>query len=135
MISSRPYFVRAVYEWLLDNELTPYILVDATQDMVRVPTQFVDEGKIVLNINPKAIANMQMTNHVIEFDARFSGVSHHIHIPMRAVAAIYAFENGFGMAFNEDDDDDFDTPPPRPTATTPAGPTTPGTKPRLKIVK
>lgn len=135
MTSSRPYFIRAVYDWLVDNQLTPYILVDATQDMVRVPTQYVDDGKIVLNIEPKAIANLRISNQVVEFDARFAGVSHHLFIPVRAVAAIYAFENGRGMVFNEDEEDEFEMPtPPEPSSPVTTGPSS-GAKPKLKIVK
>jgi len=130
--SSRPYFVRAVYEWLLDNQLTPYVLVDTRIDMVRVPQQYVEDNKIVLNIDPKAIAHLRMTNEAVEFDARFSGVSHHLFIPIRAISAVYAFENGRGMVFEEEDEDEFEPP-------TPPKPTTPevsvGKKPSLKIVK
>lgn len=113
MTSSRPYLIRAIYEWLLDNELTPYIMVDATYPEVAVPDKYIEEGKIILNITPMAVGNMAMGNTVLEFDARFSGVPYHIYIPIKAVAAIYAYENGRGMVFNEHDDDDDggDVPP------------------------
>lgn len=140
MNSSRPYLVRAIYEWLIDNTLTPYIMVDATVSMVRVPKQHVDDGKIVLNIEPQAVANMRMGNEVVEFDARFSGVSHHLFIPVSAIKAIYAFENGRGMVFGDDDEDemggadgdgDDDPTPPKPDKLV----TGKKGRPPLKIVK
>lgn len=111
MTSSRPYLIRAIYEWLIDNQLTPYIMVDATANMVRVPEKYIEDGKIVLNIQPQAIANLLMGNEVVEFDARFSGVSHHIFIPVKAVKAIYAYESGRGMVFSDEDDEGDDVPP------------------------
>jgi stringent starvation protein B len=139
MTSSRPYLIRAIYEWLVDNGLTPYIMVDATDDRVRVPNQYIDDGKIVLNIEPQAIANMRMGNDVVEFDARFSGVAHHLFVPVKAVKAIYAFENGRGMVFSEDDDGDDDTLlPPKGKVKKPSGNVkgkNKKTRPSLKIVK
>lgn len=137
MTSSRPYLIRAMYEWLVDNNLTPYIMVDATDDMVRVPTQYIEDGKIVLNIEPDAVAHLRLSNEVIEFDARFSGVSHHLLITVRAVKAIYAFENGRGMVFSEDDDDDTPPEPPKqPDETEDSNDSkNMGTRPSLKIVK
>jgi stringent starvation protein B len=116
--------------------MTPYLMVDATAPLVQVPTQYVDNGKIVLNIEPQAIANLNMGNKAIEFNARFSGVSHLIHVPIKAVKAIYAFENGRGMVFNEDEEDgdeggDDDTSPDSPTRMT----SKQQGKPSLKIVK
>ncbi|OGO90070.1 MAG: ClpXP protease specificity-enhancing factor [Coxiella sp. RIFCSPHIGHO2_12_FULL_42_15] len=134
MTSSRPYLIRAIYEWLVDNRLTPYIMVDATDSMTRVPAQYVEDGKIVLNIEPEAVANLRLSNEVVEFDARFSGISHHLLIPVRAVKAIYAFENGRGMVFSEDDDDHLPPEPPqtdRPDDTDKKS----GGRPSLKIVK
>ena len=108
MPSSKPYFIRAVYEWLVDSELTPYLMVDATSDMVQIPKQFVEDGQIVLNIAPQAVKDLTLGNTIIQFDTRFSGVSHNLRIPVIAVEAIYAHENGRGMAFNEKDMDDDD---------------------------
>lgn len=100
MTPSRPYLVRAIYEWLVDNNSTPYLLVDATQANVRVPTQHVKDGKIVLNIAPHAVKDLFMRNEGISFSARFGGVPMMVSAPMSAVAAIYARENGQGMFFD-----------------------------------
>ena len=100
MTPSRPYLVRAIYEWLVDNNATPYLLVDATQANVRVPTQHVKDGKIVLNIAPHAVKDLFMRNEGISFSARFGGVPMMVSAPMAAVAAIYARENGQGMFFD-----------------------------------
>jgi len=132
MTSSRPYLLRGIYDWLVDNRLTPYIMVDALFPHVMVPEQFVENGKIVLNIAPQAVANLQLNNDAVEFDARFSGVAHHIYIPVMAVKAIYAVENGRGMVFNEDDENDDDGNGPNPDD--PKPPRHKG-KPQLKVVK
>ena len=134
MHTSRPYLIRAMYEWITDNGLTPYLMVDATVPRVIVPEKYIEDGKIVLNIQPDAVRNLQLGNHAIEFDARFSGVSYQIHAPVLAVRAIYAFENGRGMVFNEDDDDD-DPPVLEPTDPAGSGATSSRSKPPLKIVK
>jgi stringent starvation protein B len=107
--SSRPYLIRAIYEWLVDNQLTPYVMVDAMAPHVEVPQQYVEDGKIVLNIAPQAVRGLNMNNEEIEFDARFSGITKHIYVPIMAVGAIYAFENGRGMVFSDEDED---MPPP-----------------------
>ncbi|MBI1422737.1 MAG: ClpXP protease specificity-enhancing factor [Gammaproteobacteria bacterium] len=125
LTSSQPYLLRAIYEWIVDNSMTPYILVDASNDDVQVPRQFVENGKIVLNIAPRAVNNLQLSNEQVLFDARFSGQPMQVALPMRAVLAIYAKENGQGMVFNETD---HDGPPDAPE---PAGPD----KPKLRLVK
>ncbi len=107
MTSSRPYLIRAIYEWLVDNHLTPYLMVDANYPDVEVPSQHVEDGKIVLNIEPQAVGNLLMKNEAVEFDARFSGVARHLYLPVMSIKAIYAFENGRGMIFSEDDEDDI----------------------------
>jgi stringent starvation protein B len=106
MTSSRPYLIRAIYEWLVDNQLTPYLMVDAKYPDVDVPSQHIEDGKIVLNIEPQAVGNLSMKNDAVEFDARFSGVARHLYLPVLSIKAIYAFENGRGMIFSEDDEDD-----------------------------
>lgn len=103
MISKRPYFIRALHDWIVDSGFTPYLLVDATVDQVMVPQEFVEEGKIVLNLNPKAIRHLMLGNNEITFRAMFSGRAHHIYLPMYAIMAVYAKENGEGMAFSADD--------------------------------
>ena len=99
MTSHRPYLLRALYEWIVDNGLTPHILVDATKPGVRVPTHAVKDGRIVLNIAERAVGHLQMDNDDVRFSARFGGVSHAVIVPIDAVVAIYARENGQGMAF------------------------------------
>lgn len=99
MTSSRPYLVRALYQWICDNGMTPYLLVDAGIEGVRVPPQAVKDGKVVLNIAPRAVANLDLADDVISFQARFSGVSMLVLVPVEAVLAVYAMENGKGMVF------------------------------------
>jgi stringent starvation protein B len=131
MTSNRPYLIRALYEWLLDNDLTPHLLVDADYENVTVPRQFVEEGRIVLNINPSAVMNLEMTNEIISFNARFGGKETDVLIPPLAVLGIYARENGRGMLFPDElegleaDDDPDDTDPTPP----------PKGRPSLKVVK
>lgn len=102
MKSSRPYLARALYEWLLDNELTPYFVVDATLAGVEVPRQFVQNGQIVLNVAPTAVRDLFMENQAIGFNARFGGQPMQVMIPMPALLAIYARENGAGMVFGHE---------------------------------
>ena len=97
--SNKPYMLRAVYEWIIDNDATPYLLVDANQASVCVPQQHIQNGQIVLNVEPSAIQNWFSDNDAISFSARFSGKAMNIFIPMSALLAIYAQENGLGMAF------------------------------------
>ncbi len=111
MTPSRPYFLRAINEWIVDNKLTPHLLVDALKPGVTVPEQYVKDGKIVLNIAPEAIGNLSIINDWITFDARFSGVLHRIRVPVLAINALYAAENGRGMFFEEDEYDGDDLPP------------------------
>jgi stringent starvation protein B len=125
MTSLKPYLIRSIYEWIIDNNLTPHLLVDAQNNSAVLPTEFIEDGKIVLNIRPEAIQGLSLGNEEIEFNARFSGKPLHIVAPMIAVLAIYAKENGKGMIFDQEDNDG-DEPPPakKPTA-----------KPNLRIVK
>ena len=102
MTSHRPYLLRALYEWIADNGMTPHLLVDATRPHVQVPTHAVKDGRIVLNVAERAVAGLQMNNEVIRFSARFGGVSHAVSVPVSAVLAIYARETGQGMALPED---------------------------------
>lgn len=97
-ISTKPYLLRALYEWCTDNGFTPHIAVKV-DNCTRVPRQFVRDGEIVLNISFDATSQLQMGNDVIEFFARFSGKSHKIEVPVANILAIYARENGQGMAF------------------------------------
>ncbi len=112
MTSSRPYLLRAFYEWILDNNFTPYIVLNADHPDVCVPTEFVENGRIVLNISPNSIKGLLMANDHVEFSARFKGVPYNIYAPCRAVEAIYAKENGRGMVFKDDEENEDETPPP-----------------------
>jgi len=134
--STKPYLLRAVYEWCVDNGYTPYIsvVVDAR---TRVPMEYVRNGGIVLNIGPLAASRLQMGNELIECTARFSGAAQELLIPVAAVASIYAHENGHGMSFEpgkkgaarESDNEASRTPP------DPNDPPKPGGKPTLRRVK
>ena len=95
----RPYLLRAYYDWLIDNDFTPYLVVDATYWGVKVPVEYVKDGQIVLNLSANATGNLQLTNDFIQFNARFRGVPQDIYIPMGAALAIYARENGDGVMF------------------------------------
>jgi stringent starvation protein B len=95
--SSKPYLVRALYEWILDNDTTPYILVDTSSDEVLIPPGIANDGKVVLNLAPAAIENLEMTNEQVSFSARFNGVAENIFCPITSLLAIYARENGEGM--------------------------------------
>ncbi len=101
MSSSRPYMIRAIHEWISDNGMTPYIVVDATDSMATVPLAHVDDGKIVLNSSYSAVSGLSIENDWVSFSARFSGASEQISFPPSAVRAIYAQENGQGMIFPE----------------------------------
>jgi len=126
MTSSKPYLVRALYEWILDNDTTPYILVDTGSDQVLVPPGIASDGKLVLNLAPQAIQDLEMDNEHIAFSARFNGVSEQVYCPMAALLAIYARENGEGMMFPPEESDD-DTQP---------GDEKPGAAvPTLKVIK
>ncbi len=130
MTSTRPYLIRALYEWIEDNGMTPHILVDAESPGVEVPKQHVHDGRIVLNVNHSAVRDLRLGNQWIEFNARFGGVARSLQIPVAAVMAIYARENGQGMAFGDEKSEDDETSPP----TQPDPPVRPR-KPSLKIVK
>ena len=104
--SNKPYLFRAILEWLLDNDATPYILVDTTKSHVEVPQEHIKDGQIVLNVNPSAVQNWQVDNVAISFSARFSGVARQIYVPMNALMAVYAQENGLGMAFPAQEDEE-----------------------------
>lgn len=129
--SKRPYLIRALNEWLIDNGLTPHLLVDVTQDeRVKVPMEFVQEGRIVLNIGPSAVKSLELGNDLISFNARFNGRPMDLFIPTSAVLGIYARENGHGMLFPDDEPPDSNGAPPDDEPPTP-----PKDRPSLKIVK
>jgi stringent starvation protein B len=142
-LSRRPYLLRAMLDWIVDCGYTPHLIVDATSDTVHVPRQFVKEGRIVLNICASATQSFRIGAEAVEFSARFSGVSHHVRVPVDYVLGIYARETGQGMVFTEEVSPPGDAPavdaspaaaasPTEPKP--PAGPDKPR-RPSLKVVK
>jgi len=129
MTSNRPYLVRALYEWLMDNQMTPHLLVDARAAGAAVPSQFVKEGKIVLNISPSAVRGLVLGNDQISFNARFGGIAMDVLLPTAAVLGIYARENGRGMLFPDDE------PAASSSGEEPEPPKPPRERPSLKVVK
>ena len=125
MTTTKPYLIRAIREWALDNDLTPQILVDVGVDGVQVPRNYVSDGQIILNIGGQAVQMREMGNELVSFSARFEGVPFEVEVPVAAVLAIYARENGQGIFFKEPD-----TPPEPETA----GEVKDG-KPHLKLIK
>ena len=102
MSSQRPYLLRALYEWIADNGMTPHVLVDARMPGVRVPAHAVKDGQVVLNIAERAVAKLELGNDALRFTARFAGVSQSVMVPLEAVIAVYARETGQGMAMPEE---------------------------------
>jgi stringent starvation protein B len=132
MTPNRPYLIRALYDWILDNQMAPYLMVNASYPGTQVPAGFVQDDKIVLNISPSAIRDLILGNEQIAFSARFGGVSMQVLVPLGAVLGIYAQETGRGMLFGDEegmpDDDAAPDDEPRP-------PTPPRERPTLKVVK
>ena len=108
LISTKPYLLRAIHEWCVDNGLTPHLLV-AVNSRTRVPMAYVKDGEIVLNLNYAATKDLHMDNDAVVFSARFGGVSQNIYVPMSAVKGIFARENGQGMFFALEEQDDENT--------------------------
>ncbi|MGA6098682.1 ClpXP protease specificity-enhancing factor [Stutzerimonas marianensis] len=135
MTSSRPYLVRALYDWIVDNGCTPHILVHADHPGVQVPSGYASDGQIVLNVSPGAVRHLDMSNEAVSFEGRFGGVAHNLYVPSAAILAIYARENGQGMVFEVEptppddgasgDDASVSKPKPAPAAG----------RPSLKVVK
>ncbi|MFI4918331.1 MAG: ClpXP protease specificity-enhancing factor [Legionellales bacterium] len=130
MTSNKPYLIRSFYDWIVDNNLTPYIIVDATYPGIQVPQEHIQQGRIVLNISPTATRGLLLENDRIVFAARFSGQTEQIFVTPKAVLEIYAKENGRGIAFTVEDDEE---PPVNPGPA--ASDTTIRNKPSLKLVK
>lgn len=103
MTSTRPYVVRAFYEWILDNQCTPYLLVNANYPAVVVPNEHVKDGRIILNLSPSAIRGLVMDNERVEFSARFGGVPRSLYLPIGSILAVYAKENNRGVFFDENE--------------------------------
>lgn len=130
MSSNKPYMIRAVHEWILDNECTPYIVFMSEYPNVEVPQEFVRDGQITLNISPTAVRDLELSNEQVSFNARFGGIPTEITAPIGAVMAIFAKENGQGMGFEvelppdpPEDEGDVDGDKPEPK------------RPALKVVK
>ena len=137
MNSSRPYLVRALYEWIVDNDCTPHMLVNSDYPKVQVPAGFASDGQIVLNVSPTAVRQLHMDNEAVSFEGRFGGVPHTLYVPIAAIMGVYARENGQGMVFDLEEpleaDDEVepgdDSPPPGSEPPRPTG------RPSLKVVK
>ena len=110
MTPSRPYLLRAIFDWLIENDQTPYLLVDAEATDVMVPLEHVQDGKIILNISLTATRGLELSNEAVSFNARFSGVSMDVYVPTSAALALYSKENGRGMMFPEEGDEDSQVP-------------------------
>lgn len=129
MTPQKPYLIRAIYQWLLDNQNTPYLLVNTTFEGVQVPHEYINDDKIILNVEPDAVSNFHADNEWISFSARFSGKAMELFIPIVAVLAIYGKEHNEGMFFTDDE-------PSLPPSSSPGRSTPPkASKPGLKIVK
>ena len=121
MTSSRPYLLRAIFDWLVDNNCTPYIMVNTSLAGVTVPTRYIKNNQIVLNISPQAVRKLIINNKALEFYARFDEAIFHVYAPIKAILGIYAEENGRGMLFDEETDEegegggDSSITPPEPT--------------------
>jgi len=126
----RPYLLRALYQWIIDSDLTPYLLVDAEGTDVVIPTEFVNDGKIVLNLSPVAVRNLKMEDQAVTCDSRFGGRPFSLYLPMASLRAIYAKETGEGMSFELEDFPDLE-PEGGPDL---PGPKAPGPS-HLKVVK
>ncbi len=140
MTSHRPYLLRALSEWIADNDMTPHLLVDATQPGVQVPSSAVKEGKVVLNIAERAVVRLQIDNTSVSFSARFGGVSYPVMVPISAVLAIYARETGQGMALPDDiggatTGPEGDDEPPSPDTPPPEDAPGAAKRPHLRVVK
>jgi stringent starvation protein B len=133
--SRRPYLLRAMHEWICDSQCTPHVVVDAGVTGVEVPRQYVQDGKIVLNVSWTATAQLQLGNEELSFNGRFGGTSMHVRVPLAAVLAIYARETGQGMVFTEEaDQPPPGGPPPEPAPKEPT-PKPPAGRAKLKVVK
>lgn len=132
MTSSRPYLIRALYEWIVDNSLTPHLVVYAKGDGVEVPQQYVNkDGQIVLNVAPTAVMGLGLDNDAVTFNARFGGIPTDIYVPCASVLGIYARENGQGMMFEPEPQ----TPPPPKTKSKTLTDVSADKKPSLRVVK
>jgi stringent starvation protein B len=135
MTSSRPYLVRALYEWILDNGCTPHVVVDALIDGVEVPQEHVKDGQIVLNVSPVAVQDLIIDDHYVSFNGRFAGVSRRVLVPIGAMLGIYARENGEGMMFKAEILPEPEPPAPSDSSASGTQSSSSQKKPALRLVK
>jgi stringent starvation protein B len=128
--SKLPYLLRSMHEWMCDNNLTPHIVVDASAEGIVVPAQYIEDGRIVLNVSGTATRSLSLGDDRVTFETRFGGVAQQIDVPTTAVVGIYAQENGQGMIFSDDD-----SPSDKPEQSQQSGSDRPSGKPALKVVK
>lgn len=133
MTSNRPYLLRAMHEWIVDNSMTPYLLVDASAEGLQVPPSAVKDGRVVLNIASRAVAHLQIGNREVSFMARFAGVSQTVIVPIPAVLAVYAQETGQGMGLPPDEGEV--AAPQEPSGGPGTGPEPPKRGGHLRIIK
>ena len=133
MNSSRPYLLRAIHQWIVDNDCTPYLLVNASAPGVVVPREFIENEKIILNISPAAAHNLVLGDEEVVFDARFGGRPMEVVAPVNAILAIYARENGQGMLFTDDERDESSAGDEQPAGEGEAEPAP--RRPNLKVIK
>jgi stringent starvation protein B len=144
--SQRPYLLRAMHEWISDNNFTPHIVIDVAAAQTSLPVEYAKDGKLVINVSYSATQNLLITNEVVSFDARFGGVSRHLDVPVLAVLGIYARESGQGMIFSSESaaaDDDVQQPETMSGDDAPSGEGEPepggdkpgGSRPQLRIIK
>ncbi|WP_290654862.1 ClpXP protease specificity-enhancing factor [Idiomarina sp.] len=139
MTPKRPYLLRALYDWIVDNQLTPHLVVDATIVGTKVPQQFVKDGQITLNISPSAVVGLQLLDDAIRFNARFSGQPMEVIVPMTAALALFARENGAGAMFEAEPQLDKmpvdETPEESSGGTGQSEEKTKSKRPNLKVIK
>jgi len=148
MRSNRPYLLRAFFDWIVDNDCTPYVVVDAHHPGVEVPQSYVTDGQIVLNVAPRAVSNFILDLEILAFSTRFGGMPIDIQVPVTAVVGIYSQENGQGTVFEHEPSDDLPPTPPTPPSgpkavkkTSTQSPATPSDKapkkikPSLRVIK
>ncbi len=131
MTPSNPYLLRALHEWIVDNDCTPHLLVDVSMEGVIVPSGYAEDDRIVLNVSPSAVRQLVMDNTAVAFNARFAGTPYDIYVPIASVMGIYARENGQGMVFDVDSEGDHPEPDDEPPA--PSGGDS--KRPALRVVK
>jgi stringent starvation protein B len=135
MTPNRPYLIRALYDWIIDNGMTPHLVVDAEYPSAEVPRGFVDDGRIVLNVAPQAVQALQLGNDRIQFSARFGGSPFAVSLPPQAVLGVYARENGHGMLFPEEEPTASDESPAGPTDDGGSGGSDKPSRPALRVIK